>query len=70
MDINSLIKAVESLNNNVHIERMEGYLRVKGDVYHARGKLKILGFQWNPKAREWYYLMPVTDLDKSLYQDE
>lgn len=57
MSIDSLIKQVESLNNNIHVERTDEYLSVKGNTYYVRGKLKLLGFQWNPNKREWYYLV-------------
>ena len=55
MSIDSLIKQVESLNNNIRVERTDEYLSVKGNTYYVRGKLKLLGFQWNPNKREWYY---------------
>ena len=54
MSIASLIKEVENLG--VSIEILENYVRVNGDTYKVRGKLKLLGFQWNPNKREWYYL--------------
>lgn len=57
MNINSLIHKVENLNNHIRVERIDEYLRVKGNTYHVRAKLKMLGFQWNPKQREWYYLI-------------
>ena len=57
VSINSLIKKVESLNNHIHVEIIDNYLRVKGDTYSVKGTLKLLGFQWNPKKREWYYLV-------------
>lgn len=53
MSIASLIKEVENLG--VRIEILENYVRVDGDTYKVRGKLKMLGFQWNPNKREWYY---------------
>lgn len=53
VDINSLIREIESLNN-IQVEITDDYLRVKGNTYSVRGKLKLLGFQWNPKTREWY----------------
>ena len=55
MGIDLLIKEVESLNSNVCIEIMDNYIRLKGNTYKVRGKLKLLGFQWNPNKREWYY---------------
>ena len=63
MTINSLVKAVEDLGSHIHVEVIDGVIRVRGNVYAVRGNLKLLGFQWNPKAREWYYLMKETNLD-------
>lgn len=57
VNINSLIKEIESLNNRIHVEIIDNYLRVKGDTYSVKSKLKLLGLQWNPKKREWYYLI-------------
>ena len=57
MRIDSLIKHVESLNNDIRVEKTDEYLRVKGNTYYVRGKLKFLGFQWNPNKRKWYYLV-------------
>ena len=70
MNINSLIEEVKSLNNNIRVEKIEGYLRVKGDTYHARGRLKMLGFQWNPQVREWYYFMTESDPDSTTPMDQ
>jgi hypothetical protein len=64
MSIDSLIKQVESLNNNIRVERTDEYLSVKGNTYYVRGKLKLLGFQWNPNKREWYYSV------KGIYESE
>lgn len=63
MTINSLVKVVEDLGSHIHVEVIDGVIRVRGNAYAVRGNLKLLGFQWNPKAREWYYSMPQTDLD-------
>ena len=63
MTIDSMVKAVEDLGSNIHVEVLDGAIRVRGNAYRVRGHLKLLGFQWNPKAREWYYSMPQTDLD-------
>ena len=54
MRINSLIKEIENLNNRIHIKITDNYVRVSGDTFFVKGKLKLLGFQWNPKSREWY----------------
>lgn len=63
MTINSLVKAVEGLSGDIHVEVIDGAIRVRGNAYQVRGNLKLLGFQWNPKAREWYYLVQESDLD-------
>ena len=55
MCINSVIKEVEGLNNGIHVKITDDYVRVSGDTFFVRGKLKLLGFRWNPKNREWYY---------------
>lgn len=65
MTINSLVKAVEDLGSDIHIEVLNNEVRVRGSTYFVRGPLKLLGFQWDPKAREWYYLMQETNLDES-----
>ncbi len=65
MSIDSLIKQVESLNNNIRVERTDEYLSVKGNTYYVRGKLKLLGFQWNPNKREWYYWVKGMDLNRN-----
>ena len=62
MTINSLVKAVEDLDSNIHVEILDGAIRVRGNTYRVRGNLKLLGFQWNPKAREWYYLTRMSEL--------
>ena len=64
MTTHSLIKAVEDLGSDIHAEVIDGAIRVRGNVYPVKGRLKLLGFQWNPKAREWYYSMPEIDLDE------
>jgi hypothetical protein len=53
--INSLVKEVESLDANIQVKIIDGYLRVSGNTYPVKGKLKLLGFQWDSKQREWYY---------------
>ena len=63
MTINSLVKAVEDFGSDIHVEVLNGAIRVRGNAYQVKGKLKLLGFQWNPKAREWYYPMTVCSLD-------
>ena len=55
MTFNSLLKAVENLSNHVQVEMINEEIRVSGRTYFVRGKLKLLGFRWNPQAREWYY---------------
>ena len=55
MSIVSLIKELETLSNHIHIEIFDNHIIVKGKTYEVRGKLKLLGFQWNPNKREWYY---------------
>ena len=55
MHPDSLIKEIESLSDHICIEITDNYVRVSGDTYYVRGKLKLLGFQWNPNKREWYY---------------
>lgn len=55
MTFNSLLKAVENLSSHVQVEMINGEVRVSGRTYLVKGKLKLLGFQWNPQAREWYY---------------
>ena len=64
MTIDSLVKVVEDLDSNIHVEVLDGAIRVRGNAYRVRGSLKLLGFQWNPKVREWYYLMEETNLDE------
>ena len=65
MSLDSLIRKVESLVDHIHIEMLDDYIRVKGDTYAVRGKLKLLGFQWNPNAREWYYSPKGIDLNEN-----
>ena len=59
MTIDSLVKEVESLNQNICVEVTDGEIRVGGKTYSVRYKLKALGFQWNPESKEWYYLDPL-----------
>ena len=66
MGINALITEVKGLNNNIQVEITDDYLRVMGNTYSVRGKLKLLGFRWNPKTREWYYSTAGADLDRTL----
>lgn len=61
MSIDSLIKEVKSLNSHICIEIIDNYIIVKGTTYKMKGKLKLLGFRWNPKKREWYYLLTKED---------
>ena len=68
MTINSLVKAVEDLGSDIHVEVTDGAIRVRGNAYPVKGKLKLLGFQWNRKAREWYYSMSETDLDGNAFE--
>ncbi|MYC76569.1 hypothetical protein F4X10_12465 [Candidatus Poribacteria bacterium] len=63
MTINTLVKTVENLSRQIHVEIMDDVVRVGGITYPVRGKLKLLGFQWDQRRREWYYLMPEADLD-------
>ena len=55
MHINSVIEEVEGLGDGIRVEITDGYIRVSGDAFFVKGKLKLLGFRWNPKNREWYY---------------
>ena len=64
MTINSLVKAVEDLGSDIHVEVLDGAIRVRGNAYRVRGNLKLLGFRWDQKNREWYYLRQETDLDR------
>ena len=63
MTINSLVKAVEDLSSDIHIEVLNDEVRVRGSTYFVRGPLKLLGFRWDRKRQEWYYSMSETDLD-------
>ena len=62
MCIHSVIKEVERLNNGIHVKITDDYVRVSGDTFFVKGKLKLLGFRWNPKNREWYYSAKGVDL--------
>lgn len=55
MTINSLVKVVENLSSHIRVEVLNGEVRVGGGTYPVKGKLKLLGFRWDPKKREWYY---------------
>ena len=55
MTIRSLVKAVENLSSRIHVEVLDGEVRVGGSTYSVKGKLKLLGFRWDPTKREWYY---------------
>lgn len=61
MSIDSLINEVKSLNSHICVEIVDNYIIVKGTAYTMKGKLKLLGFRWNPKKREWYYLLTKGD---------
>ena len=63
MSIDSLIKQVKRLDYNLCVEMKGNYVSVKGKTYKVRGKLKLLGFQWNPNKREWYYLTKEINLN-------
>ena len=65
MTINTLVKTVENLSRQIHVEVRDGVVRVGGMTYRVRGQLKLLGFRWDQRKREWYYLMPETDLEKN-----
>ena len=41
MTINSLVKAVEDLGSDIHIEVLDGAIRVRGNAYRVRGNLKL-----------------------------
>ena len=64
MTISSLVKTVENLSSHIHVEVIDGEVRVRGSTYPVKGKLKLLGFRWNPKAREWYYSTKESSLDR------
>ena len=55
MTVNSLVKAVENLSSQIQVEVINGEVRIRGRTYLVKGQLKLLGFRWNPQAREWYY---------------
>ena len=63
MTISSLVKAVENLSSHIHVEVLNGEVRVGGSTYSVKGKLKLLGFRWDPKKREWYYPTQASSLD-------
>ena len=57
MRLTSLIKEVENLNKRIHVKIIDNYVSVSGDTFLVKGKLKLLGFRWNPKSREWFTLL-------------
>ena len=59
MTIDSLVKEVESLNQDIDVKVTDGEVRVGGKTYFVRDRLKALGFQWDPENKEWYYLDPL-----------
>ena len=63
MTISSLVKAVENLGSHIRVEVLNGEVRVRGSTYPVKGKLKLLGFRWDPKKREWYYPTEEPSLD-------
>ena len=63
MTIRSLVKAVENLSSRIHVEVLDGEVRVGGSTYSVKGKLKLLGFRWDPTKREWYYPTQASGLD-------
>lgn len=65
MSIDLLVKHVKSLNRNVCVEGTKNYVGMKGKTYNVRGKLKLLGFQWNPNKREWYYSAKEINLNRN-----
>lgn len=66
MTINSLVKAVEDLSDDIHIEVLNDEVRVRGRTYLVRGPLKLLGFRWDRKNREWYHLTRMSELDENM----
>ena len=63
LTINSLVKEVEGLGDNIRVKIVDGGLSVSGNTYPVKGELKLLGFQWDSKQREWYYGIEEVDLD-------
>ena len=68
MTISSLVKAVENLSSHIHVEVVNGEVRVGGNTYPVKGKLKFLGFRWDPKKREWYYPTEESSLDSHEFE--
>ena len=66
--IESLIKEVENLGSNIRAEIIDGGLRVSGNTYPVKGRLKFLGFQWDPRRREWYYDAQENDPDRNEFE--
>lgn len=66
--INSLVQVVENLSSQIHVEVQNGEVRVGGHTYPVKGKLKLLGFRWNPKKREWYYPTKESGLDENEFE--
>lgn len=66
MTINSLVKAVEDLSDDIHIEVLNDEVRVRGRTYLVRGPLKLLGFRWDRKNQEWYYFTRMSELDENM----
>ena len=65
MTINTLVKTVEDLSRDIHVEVLNDVVRVRGSTYLVRGPLKLLGFRWDQKNREWYYSRQESDLDRN-----
>ena len=68
MTISSLVKIVENLSSHIHVEVLNGEVRVGDSTYPVKGKLKLLGFRWDPKKREWYYPTKESGLDENGFQ--
>ena len=70
MTTNALVEVVENLSSHIHVEVLNGEVRVGGSTYPVKGKLKLLGFRWDPKKREWYYPAKESGLDENLSRIE
>ena len=57
--IESLAEEVKNLSGDIHVEEIDGEVRVSGKTYPVRDRLKVLGFQWESESKEWYYLDPL-----------
>ena len=57
--IESLVEEVKNLIDDIHVEEIDGEVRVSGKTYPVRDRLKALGFQWDSESKEWYYLDPL-----------